>query len=241
VIETVSAADYNGTNGINFGDRTVGIEINTITQSNNNGGYAIAYHAASIGNFIGSLATTGNATGAIYSGARQNFIGMATLAETEKIAQSGDLEGFVGIGEYGGTEGRWYREYQWGVSSDQITGGQDAAWAYGGSGLCQYYSPKHAVYPFFEEFFVPCTKNTVFQVHFAVKKSSAAANPTMKVSVSGCGVTAIRRADVTLTDSWAEYTSASLTPTTTGFVKVRFEFLDGATTGDIGLDDIHYA
>jgi hypothetical protein len=55
----------------------------------------------------------------------------------------------------------------------------------------------------------------------------------------GSGITAIDQASVTLTDAWAEYTSASMTPTEDGFIRIELRAKDGSTTGDIGIDDIH--
>jgi hypothetical protein len=78
-------------------------------------------------------------------------------------------------------------------------------------------------------------------VHFYVKKTSAAADCLLKMSAIGAGITPIWNASVTLTDSWAEYTSASMTPTITGFIKITLKAFDGSTTGEIGVDDIHYA
>ena len=43
---------------------------------------------------------------------------------------------------------------------------------------------------------------------------------------------------VALTDGWVQYSTGNLTPTDDGFCKVELNALDGATTGDIGIDDI---
>jgi hypothetical protein len=48
----------------------------------------------------------------------------------------------------------------------------------------------------------------------------------------------INNASVTLTDTWAQYTASSISPTSSGFCRVVLKALDGSTTGDIGVDDI---
>lgn len=128
-----------------------------------------------------------------------------------------------------------------GIISDQITGGQIEAWARGGSGLCIYLDPKFTDVYLPWKFLVPCTASTAFNVKMYVKKTSSGANCLLKFSASGAGITEIDRDSVTLTDAWVEYTSPTMTPTETGFVEVIIEAIDGATTGDIGIDDISVA
>lgn len=241
LIETVTAANFNGVNGIYFSSETTNNEINQITAANGNGAYGVAYAITALENFVNSLSTQDNVTGAISNLGGKQYIGSASLAESTKISNtSNGRECFVGIARYG-VDGRWYRGYPNGVASDQITGGQTEAWAYGGSGLCQYYNPSSATVPIVEEFYIPCTANTAIQCHFYKRKTVSGATCKVSFSASGCGITPIRNVDVNLSDAWSEFTSASMTPTRTGFIRIVLKVYDGTTTGDIGIDDIHAA
>ena len=136
---------------------------------------------------------------------------------------------------------RWKPWSGRGYISDQITGGQNAAWAYGGEGTCLYLDPASQTIPLIHgPFYFPVTAGVTYQIHFQVKKTSSEANCTLEIDrISGCGITEIRDESVSLTDSWAEHTSASFTPTYSGYVRCELHALDGSTTGDIGIDDIH--
>jgi hypothetical protein len=141
---------------------------------------------------------------------------------------------------------RWMRVNAQGFISDQITGGQNAAWAYGGEGTCLYLNPDGDYYDYSKRyplayvFYCPVSSGVTYQIHFQKKKTSSAANCTLEIDrISGCGITEIRDESVTLTDSWAEHTSASFTPTYSGYVRCELHARDGSTTGDIGIDDIH--
>lgn len=128
-----------------------------------------------------------------------------------------------------------------GILSDQITGGQAASWTHGGSGTCMYFVPISTVRPMVWEFFVPVTSGVANQVHFWVKKTNAAHNPTLKFSAFGMGITAIFRSSVSLTDAWAEFTSDSFTPSYNGYLRCVIEVWQGTTPGNVGIDDIHVA
>ena len=134
-------------------------------------------------------------------------------------------------------DGRWKMYSAAGSVTDQITGGQNAAWARGGSGLCLYFDPGSQTYPLLWHCYAPVTVDVAQTLQFYVKKTSSGANPTMAINISGCGVD-IAQESVTLTDSWALHTSAEFTPTCTGMVRIDFFAYDGSTTGDIGIDDI---
>ena len=138
---------------------------------------------------------------------------------------------------------RWKAWSGWGYISDQITGGQNAAWAYGGEGTCLYLDPQSQTVPtVYGPFYLPVTAGTTYQLHFQVKKTSSEANCTLEIDrLSGCGITEIKDESVSLTDSWAEHTSSSFTPTFSGYIRCELHALDGSTTGDIGIDDIHLA
>jgi hypothetical protein len=133
--------------------------------------------------------------------------------------------------------------YWAGIISDQITGGQNAAWARGGSGICVYLDPQRTVagQELEWEFAIPCTASTDLKCHIYVKKTAAGATCTLTYSAKGCGIAEITDDSVALTDDWAEYTSATMSPTETGFITITLKALDGGTTGDIGVDDVHQA
>jgi hypothetical protein len=136
--------------------------------------------------------------------------------------------------------GRYITYYSFGTVSDQITGGQNAAWARGGSGLCLYLSPTYVYLPMcVQPIYIPVTAGDDYKVHFYVKKTSSGADCTLKYCISGCGITPIYEQSVTLTDSWEEHTSATVTASEAGYLRLQFMAWDGSTTGDIGIDDIH--
>jgi hypothetical protein len=140
-------------------------------------------------------------------------------------------------------DNRYVIEKMYGTISDHITGGQAAGWAYGGSGLSLYFNPSSTVINCFlpHTFLMPVVSGTEYKLHMQVIKTSAAANCTLKCTITGAGITVVEAESVTLTDSWAEYLSTSFTPTFNGYVRVELIALDGSTTGDIGVDDIHLA
>lgn len=109
------------------------------------------------------------------------------------------------------------------------------------SGSCIKFDPASQTKELAYRFYVPCTNATAFTVKFYVKKSSSSANCTLTFSASGSGVSAINDASVTLTDTYAQYTSSSMTPNQDGFVECILKAKDGSTTGDIFVDDISIA
>jgi len=136
---------------------------------------------------------------------------------------------------------RWIAYGPNGELSDQITGGQTAAWARGGAGTCLYFNPSSTTKPMRWEFFVPVASGSNQQIHLWVKKTSAGATCSLKISYYGCGITAVDDSEITLTDSWTEYTSASFNPSYSGYVRVVLDAYNGGTSGDIGVDGIHLA
>lgn len=137
---------------------------------------------------------------------------------------------------------RWFSGRAGGTISDQITAGLTEAWAYNGTGTCVYLNPTHTSIYLPYKFYLPVVASTTYQLHMQVKKTSAAATCTLKAArIFGCGITQIYDEDITLTDSWAEYTSTSFTPTHAGYIEVELHALNGSTTGDIGIDNIHLA
>ena len=138
-------------------------------------------------------------------------------------------------------DNRYKAYYQSGIISDHITGGQASDWAYGGEGLSLLLNPTSQTQGLYYEFFMPVSAGVTYQTHFQKIKTSSGANCTLDVTISGCGITVIRDESVSLTDSWAEFTSSSFTPTFSGYIRCELHALDGSTTGDIGIDDIHLA
>lgn len=244
-IGTVSEANYNRGHGIRFGATTscsAMNEIEEVTDASYNTSNGIYGNAYSGDNYIGTVTTSNNGTAGINNdGNGVIYISKATCSDAVPTAVGTSNISQVAIGQYGSTASRWLRRQNNGVISDQVTGGQTEAWSYGGAGLCQYYDPSSQTSPLFDVFYVPCTAAQGIQIHFQAKKTSAEADCALMITISGCGITPVRRASVSLTDAWAEYTSSTVTPDTTGFLRVLVEVMDGSTTGDVGIDDIHYA
>ncbi len=135
-------------------------------------------------------------------------------------------------------DNRWKALGYRGTISDQITGGQVEAWAYGGSGTCLYFDPSSQTNPLVHKFYIPVEASKNYKVHFWVKKTAAGADCTMTADIHGCGADITEEA-VALTDAWVEYQSSTFTTDMDGFVIVRLKAYDGAVTGDIGVDSIH--
>jgi hypothetical protein len=130
---------------------------------------------------------------------------------------------------------RWLAHYRYGTVSDHITAGQAANWAYGGSGLSLVFNPSSASLPIFKTFYIPVTADTDYTLNF--QKIRTGGTPALRIMVQGAGITPFA-ADVTLTDSWAEYTSSEFTPDHNGFITVTMMAKDGSSTGDIGIDNL---
>jgi hypothetical protein len=128
-----------------------------------------------------------------------------------------------------------------GVWGDHVSMGQAANWAYGGTGKSILFSPSYtpSIQALLYEFFIPASASKNYKLSMQVRKTSSGANPTLKYSVSGCGITMVVDESVTLTDSWAEHLTATAFATTiAGMLRVELKMNDGSTTGDIGIDAI---
>lgn len=155
-----------------------------------------------------------------------------------------DSDGGSPIFDFGGTittTNNWYtltdvKLEPWVWGSGAVT--EDTAEAQGGSGSCVKLNPSSTTAKLYWKFLIPCTNATPLTVKFYRKKSSSGANCTLSFSASGCGVTPVSNASVSLTDTYAEYTSTSLTPTSTGFVECILKAMDGDSTGDIYVDSV---
>lgn len=106
------------------------------------------------------------------------------------------------------------------------------------SGSCIKFDPTSTTKELGYRFLVPCTNAVAFTVKIYVKKSSAGANCTLTFSASGAGITPVANDSITLTDSYVQYTSPSMTPNADGFVECILRATDGSTTGNIFVDDI---
>lgn len=149
----------------------------------------------------------------------------------------------VQITHLGQVADRHASQFRYGVVADHVTGGQAANWARGGAGLALLLNPSSQTNGLRWECYVPVTAATAFTLSAYVRKTSAAANPTLTCTIYDTDeVTKLLDAQsVTLTENWAQYTATQVTPSQTGFCRVVFEAKDGATTGDIGVDDVEVA
>jgi hypothetical protein len=152
-------------------------------------------------------------------------------------SSSGSIAQGIAIDRYK-ADNRFKKSVFAGVISDHITAGQSAGWAFGGSGLSLVLSPAYSKIPLIHTFYIAVNDTAAQELSMQVIKTSSGATCTMKVDISGCGITKIDQESVTLTDSWAEYVSTSFTPTYKGFLRVDVYTWDGGTTGDIGIDAV---
>lgn len=125
------------------------------------------------------------------------------------------------------------RQFTWGAGTISQETGADAR-----SGTSIKFDPSSQTRELGYRFYVPCTDSQGFQVKLYVKKSSSEANSTLTFSASGNGISAIDEDSISLTDTYSQYSSSTMTPTSTGFVEVILRAKDGSTTGDIFVDDI---
>jgi len=193
----------------------------------------------------------------IYSDSYGLLISNASLSSTTQVDfGSIKFSSVVNVSRLGQTPGR-YKTWQsysdgstgvCGTISDQITGGQDAAWAYGGEGTCAYFTPNSVVDPLVWEFYVPVTAATDFQVNFW-HRITLGFGGSMDVTIYDSNDNATKLLDSESVDlnlgessnDWNEYTSTTCTPTDTGFCRVHIEFLNGstsATIGSVGVDNV---
>ena len=138
---------------------------------------------------------------------------------------------------------RWLCVRPYGRISDQITGGQNAAWAYGGEGTSLYLNPTSQTLVLPHAFYCPVTGGTTYQIHFQKKKTSAEANCTLEIDrISGCGMTEIKDESVTLNRFMGGAYFSQLS-------RLRIAAMSGANStpltarqpGILGIDDIHLA
>lgn len=158
-----------------------------------------------------------------------------------------NVEGFVSSHNHDNTPGSYKTWKRYGTISDQITGGQNAAWARGGSGTCVYLDPSSttAGETLNWEFFIPVTAATSTQLLFYHKETNASFNGSLSVTVydSDDDTTLLLNAEAisSFSTDWALYTSTAFTPTQTGFCRVIVKALNGSTSADVGIDDVQLA
>ena len=139
----------------------------------------------------------------------------------------------------GGNADRFVGGAGFGYFGDHVTMGQAAGWAYGGTGNSLVLSPTSQASPLCYTFWVPVAATKNYKLSMQVRKTSAGANCSLVYNIVGCGITPVSNEAVTLTDSWVEHlTAAAFTTTIKGWLRVELVALDGATTGDIGIDEI---
>jgi hypothetical protein len=122
---------------------------------------------------------------------------------------------------------------------------ESGANARGGSGACLKMNPGSTTLPLAYEFLIPVTAATEFTLSFW-HKISTDYNGSVKVTIydSDDDATILLNAEtVSLTNdgSYHQYTSTGCTPTDTGFCRCVINVLDGATTGDVYIDDMTVA
>lgn len=147
--------------------------------------------------------------------------------------------------------GRHYAVAPYGTISDQITNGQTAAYAKGGSGICVALNPTSTTYPLHWEFWIPVTAATQFTLKFYPTKTVSGFDGTVKVSIydsdddqtlllneESIAVASIPYNDGTGDDWTYQYSATPVTPTNTGFCRVIVAVVNGATSGDILIDSV---
>jgi hypothetical protein len=194
---------------------------------------------------IDHILLNNNTADDLFTYTTSNNIRVGKLDQNSKTI-TGDIVSFLSSSIYDGVSfdylsasNRWKTVRKYGEITDQVTGGQAEAWAYGGSGTCMYFNPNSQVFALPFKTYAPVTASTTYKLQMKVKKTSDAATCTMKIRrISGCGATPIFNESVTLTDSWATFESSSFTPTFSGYMEIEIWAFDGSTTGDIGVDNL---
>lgn len=143
------------------------------------------------------------------------------------------------------------KTYDWNIGVDQadkrwvwgagtVTQGTGAE-AHGGSGSYAIMDPLSTTQNLGWRFLIPCTQDVSMVITFYVKKDSSGANCTLTFSASGSGISAIVDDSVSLSSTYVQYTSSSVSPTSTGFIEVTLKAKDGSTTGNVHVDDVSFA
>ena len=190
-----------------------------------------------------------------YVGRNVNLDSSTKVTFTNGNGWSSDTSlGSVRVANLGHVSGRHFSQNYWGYILDQITNGQTAAYAKAGSGICVAINPTSQTYPETWEFYVPVTAATQFTLKLYITKTTSGFNGSVKVSIydSDDDYTklldqeTINNASIPLNDGsgddWTyQYSATPVTPTNTGFCRVVIDVIDGASTGDILIDDVSVA
>lgn len=116
--------------------------------------------------------------------------------------------------------------------------------ARGGSGTCAKLSPTSTTVTGYLIFYVPSTAAAAtLTLSFYWAKSAAGFNGSLKVSIydvnDGAALLSSEVVDITAADTdYHLYTATHVHPGDTGLCRVELEVLDGASSGDLYIDDI---
>jgi hypothetical protein len=147
--------------------------------------------------------------------------------------------------DYLGVSGRYLNVIYSGTVSDVVTGGQTASWSKGGSGNSIYINPFSTTIPVSYMFNIPVTASTDPQIKFFYKTTQTSSGPTMAIDVYDSDddyTKLVDNSSITLTSAsdWTQYSAPSISPTSTGFIRVVLKVTNGSSTGDVGIDDISF-
>jgi hypothetical protein len=131
--------------------------------------------------------------------------------------------------------------YLLGTSGPGAVTKESGANARSGSGNAIKFNPSSTTSNLSYTFLLPVTAATAFTFKFW-HMITASFNGTVKVTIWDTDDTTVllNAEAVSLTDDAAyhQYSATSETPTATGFCRIRIDVLDGATTGDVYVDDL---
>jgi hypothetical protein len=189
--------------------------------------------------YIETIYLQSNSSSLIYSAGNIGLLRIGNIVASSLLASVVNFAGGrIAIDAIDSDNTKFLGATTGGYYGDHVTMGQAAGWAYGGSGKSLVLSPESTSNKLQYPVYIPVAASKTYKVTFQKIKSSSGANCTMTIDVQGCGITEINNESVTLTDSWTKHSSADITTTRAGFIRVIFKPLDGSTTGDVGLDEI---
>lgn len=193
--------------------------------------------------------TTDYSSALVYAASTVSILSRVTMINCKFAGDSistlnFDPNAFIASYNHNQVAGRNKVWKKYGLISDQVTGGQAAAWARGGSGTCVYLDPSSttAGETLGWEFYIPVTASASTTLSFYHKETDEDFNGTLTVTVydSDDDTTVLldEESISSFSTDWAQYTSTAFTPSQTGFCRVVVKVLNGSTTADIGIDDV---